>query len=192
MKRSINSDVPFRDARREIIKSITPTCDLPRKTYINRARASGARSVIHTRALSLVTYQLRDRARSRSRPFSAASESTVQEVLLTRSTRRAAAALEIAETYELVLALSPTPAHGSDTIDRPLPIVWRARRSASYKWYLIYLLAYAARVRRYMRYQAGHRIIVTSRPRVSFTRYAPTRLNFVLISPQLTALYETQ
>ena len=157
-----------------------------------RARAFGTRSVIHTRALSLVTYQLRDRARSRSRPFSAASESTVQEVLLTCSTRRAAAALEIAETYELVLALSPTPPHRSDTIDLPLPIsiVWHARRSALYKWYLIYLLAYAAWVCRYMRYQAEHRIIVTPRPRVSFTRYAPTRQNFVLISPQLAALWD--
>lgn len=54
--------------------------------------------MIHTRALSLVTYQLRDRARSRL--LGAASESTAQEVLLTRSTRRAAAALGIAETYE--------------------------------------------------------------------------------------------
>lgn len=126
----MNPDVPFRDARREIIKSIAPTCDLPRETYINCARASAARSVIHTRALSLVTYQLRDRARSR--PFSAASESTVQEVLLTRSTRRAAAALGIAETYELALALSPTPAREPDTIDRSHADVDRVTRAAFY------------------------------------------------------------
>lgn len=46
-----------------IIKSVTPTCDPPRGTCVSKSRARPkARSVIHTRALSLVTYQLRDRS----------------------------------------------------------------------------------------------------------------------------------
>lgn len=68
----MNSNVPSRSARREIIKIITPTCNPPRETYINSTRASKAWSVIHTRALSLVTHQLRDRARVRVRSMSRA------------------------------------------------------------------------------------------------------------------------
>lgn len=182
MKHFVNPDVPFRDTRRELIESIALTCgSASGNLYKPRARPErDSHACPFARHLSI--------KRSSAFAFNvcSVSESTAQEVLLTRSTRRAAVALGIAETYEL--EFSPyrlRPRHRSDTIDRPPPIsiMWHTRRSALGSFNLPTLLTRSLSSRRYMRYQAGHRIIITIRPRVSFTRYAPTRLNFVLILP---------
>lgn len=98
MKRFVSSNVLFRNTCWEIIKSSTPTFP-PRKTYINRARAFAARSVIHTARPFARHLSIRDRARPR--PFSVRLAKVPQEILFIRSRRRVAAGLGITETYEL-------------------------------------------------------------------------------------------
>lgn len=146
MKHFVNPNVPFRDARREIIESIVwthahPRADLPREeTYINRARVRSPERDSHARPfarhLSIKRSSAFASARRGERKYHAGSITyTLDE----------AGSSRFGDSGNLRAEFSPyrlRPRHRSDTIDRR----YRScdTRGVPHSARLICLLAYAA------------------------------------------------